>query len=258
MTERPQEEPKTYDTRLIWAGLFLSLTIFIKVPNVDLWFSARYWRADTGFFQRDNPLVQLLYNLTPPVGHSIVLLALVVALAAPLLARVARHFKAEQTAQNLTGLWRRTAVACLAVAVISSGLIVEVGLKKTMGRPRPVQTVQFGGDMPFHAAFERGATPGKHKSFTSGHAAAGFSLMALGLCAGPLWRRRWLLIGLVTGSVVGLGRIMQGGHYLSDVVFSFYVVWLTSELVAYAFKRYDLAQLPPHHPARIGPRRPLR
>ena len=49
MTERPQEEPKTYDTRLIWAGLFLSLTIFIKVPNVDLWFSDRYWRADTGF-----------------------------------------------------------------------------------------------------------------------------------------------------------------------------------------------------------------
>lgn len=249
-------EPR--DTRLIWAGLFLSLAVFTKVPNVDLWFSMRYWRPDAGFFQRDNPWVQALYTHTPMVGNSLLGLALLVAVAAPWLARLARHWHADPIATHLTGLWRRTAIATLCVALLSSGLIIEVGLKNTMGRPRPVQTVQFGGDMPFHAVFELGTTPDKHKSLSSGHAAAGFSLMALGLCAQARWRRRWFLIGVVTGSIVGLGRIMQGGHYLSDIVFSFYAVWLSCELVAYGIKRYDLSRLPPHHPARIGPRSALR
>ena len=114
------------------------------------------------------------------------------------------------------------------------------------------------GSLRWASPFERGDNPEAHRSFCSSHAAAGFALMGLGLTCGPVWRRRWFLIGLVSGAVIGAGRIMQGGHYLSDIVFSFYAVWLTSELVAYAFKRYDLAQLPPHHPARIGPRRPLR
>jgi len=33
--------------------------------------------------------------------------------------------------------------------------------------------------------------------------------------------------------VVGFGRILQGGHYLSDVLFSFYAIWLSCELVVW-------------------------
>ena len=51
-----------------------------------------------------------------------------------------------------------------------------------------------------------------------------YALMGLGLGCGPSWRRRWFLIGTVAGAVVGLGRIMQGGHFLSDIIFAFYAV----------------------------------
>lgn len=243
------DDDDSFDTRLIWAGLFLSLALFAKVPRVDLIVSQRYYTPEAGFFQAGNPLVQALYQYTPILGNTLLVLAALLALAAPWLARQARGRGHEATAGLLLGLWRRTAVAVLLVATLSSGLIVELGLKNFMGRPRPVQTVEFGGDQPFHAAFERGANPRKHRSFISGHATAGFTLMALGLFAARTWRRRWLLIGLTAGALVGLGRIMQGGHYLSDVVFSFYAVWLSCELVAFGMRRFEQRrQAPPRVP----------
>jgi lipid A 4'-phosphatase len=246
------------DTRLLWAGLFLSVAVFLKVPAIDLWVSAHYWRPDSGFFQRHNPVVVALYDWTPIVGNTLVGLMLLVALFGPRLAGLATRAARPELAGRLSGVWRRTAIAGICVAALSSGLIIELGLKKTIGRPRPVQTVEFGGTQPFHALFERGPNPAQHKSFPSGHAAAGFSLMMLGMFASPAWRRRWFRIGLLAGVAVGMARIMQGGHYLSDVIFSFHAVWLSCELVAFAFRRYDLSRLPPHHTDRIGPRRAIR
>ena len=245
----PDDEDDTLDTRLVWAGLFLSLALFAKVPRVDILVSQRYYTPEAGFFQANNPLVQALYQYTPVVGNTLLVLAAILALGAPWFARLARQRGADNTASLMLGLWRRTAIAIVCVATLSSGLIVELGLKNLMGRPRPVQTVEFGGDQPFHAAFERGPNPGSHRSFISGHATAGYTLITLGLFAGRIWRRRWLLIGLVTGSLVGLGRIMQGGHYLSDVVFAFYAVWLSCELVAFGMRRWDQRrQAPPRAP----------
>lgn len=245
----PPDEDDAFDTRLIWAGLFLSLALFAKAPNVDLIFSQRYYTPEAGFFQGGNPLVQALYQYTPVVGNTLLVLSALLALGAPWLARLARRRGREATAGLLLGLWRRTAIAVVCVATLSSGLIVELGLKNFMGRPRPVQTVEFGGDQPFHAAFERGPNPGSHRSFISGHATAGFTLITLGLFCGRTWRRRWMLIGLTAGALVGLGRIMQGGHFLSDVVFSFYAVWLSCELVAFGMRRFEQRrQSPPRAP----------
>lgn len=250
--------PAPMDTRLIWAALFVSVALFAKVPNIDLWFSQKFYVAGQGFVRSGEPMVQALYTFTPIVGHSLLGICLAVLLLGPVLARLARRQGHEAMAQRLTGLWRRTALSALLVAVLSSGFVVELGLKNVMGRPRPVQTVEFGGTEPFHPAFHLGGHPDKHRSFVSGHAAAGFALISLGLAAGPTWRRRWFLIGLVAGATVGMGRIMQGGHYLSDVIFSFFVVWLSCELVSWGLRRHDLKQLPPGHPARRTPRRALR
>lgn len=251
----------TRDTRLVWAGLFLALAVFAKLPAVDLWVSQHYWRPEISFFAAQTPWVQFCYTYTPRIGHSLLGVSLLLLILAPWLAKMLAQRGGQRAATwaHMVGFtWRRTALSCLLVGVISSGLLVELTFKGLMGRPRPVQTIEFGGTQPFQGIFEVGSDPKRHKSFTSGHAAAGFSLMALGLVASPAWRRRWFFAGLFAGSVVGLGRIMQGGHYLSDVIFSFYLVWLTCELVAYGFKRYDLSRLPPHHPARIGPRSALR
>jgi lipid A 4'-phosphatase len=66
---------------------------------------------------------------------------------------------------------------------------------------------------------------------SSGHAAMGFFPMALAWVI-RRQRRFWMLAGWVTGSLVGLGRILQGGHFLSDVWMSAAVVWLVCECLA--------------------------
>lgn len=237
-----------FDTRLIWASLFASLAIFAKVPNLDLWFSQRYYTGQLGFFHADNPVVLALYHHTPIVGRGLLVLALLVAIGAPRWSRLAHAMGRERIAGLMAGLWRRTAILALGMAVISSGLVVELGLKNNVGRPRPAQTIEFGGAQAFHPVFTAGHNPDRHRSFISGHAGAGFSLMCVGWWAAPVWRRRWFLIGLATGSIVGLGRIMQGGHYLSDVVFSFYAVWLSCELVAFVMRRWDARHRPTDTP----------
>lgn len=225
------------ETRLIWAGLFFALAIYAKVPGVDLLVSANYYSTELGFFRRDEPMVRALYDWTPPLGRGLLAVLLVYALMAPLVSRwFAARGDAERSARA-KGPWRRAAIVALCAALLGPGLLIEGVLKNTWGRPRPVQVVQFGGQETYLGPFVRGHDPQHHRSFVSSHAAAGFALMSLGLTCGPAWRRRWLLIGLVTGGLVGMGRMLQGGHFLSDIVFAFYGVWLSCELVAWIDRR---------------------
>ncbi len=224
------------DTRLIWAGLFFALAIFAKAPGLDLLVSARYYDASLGFIHKQDAVVVALYDWTPWIGRGLVVAMAVFAIIAPWLAR--RSAARGDQAQAGRMMWlRHAAVVSFCCALLGPGLLIEGVFKNTWGRPRPVQVVEFGGQASYHGPFVPGHEPGRHKSFVSSHAAAGFSLMSLGLTCGATWRRRWLLIGIVTGSIVGLGRMMQGGHFLSDIIFAFYGVWLTCELVAWLDRR---------------------
>ena len=62
-------------------------------------------------------------------------------------------------------------------------------------------------------------------SFSSGHAAAAFSLLGFALLAK---RRRnfWITLALSYGAFVGVARMAAGGHFLSDVVTSFFIVYI--------------------------------
>jgi lipid A 4'-phosphatase len=222
--------------RLIWAGLFFAMAIFAVLPGLDLLVSANYYDPQGGFVHRDDPLVRALYVWTPRVGHTVLLLVAVYALLSPLLTRwFTRHGQPDKAARNRVG--QHAAVVALCCALLGPGLLVEIVLKGHMGRPRPVQVVQFGGQDAYHGPFVPGPDPDNHRSFVTSHAAAGFWLMSFGLTCGPVWRRRWFLVGTATGAVIGAGRMLQGGHFLSDVIFAFYAVWLSCELIAWADRR---------------------
>lgn len=234
------------DNRLIWAVLFFALAVYAKFPAVDLIVSSRYFDAARGLFiHAQDPLVLLLYDWTPPIGRGLALLAALHALLAPLIANALQAAGHTEAARRCRGPWRHVSTVFLCAALLGPGLIIEGVFKNTMGRPRPVQVDAFGGTQPFQGPFERGDNPDAHRSFCSSHAAAGFALMGLGLTCGPVWRRRWFLIGLVSGAVIGAGRIMQGGHFLSDVIFAFFSVWLSCELVSWLDQRRLKRGLPP-------------
>ena len=240
------------DTRLLWALFFFCVAVFAKFPALDLIVSSRYFDADRGgFLHAQAPLVLWLYDWTPPIGRGLALLAALHALLAPWLARALRASGKADAARRCEGPWRHVSTVFVCAALLGPGLVIEGVFKNTVGRPRPVQVEAFGGPQAFQGPFAVGENPGSHRSFCSSHAAAGFALMGLGLTCGATWRRRWLLIGLVSGAVIGAGRIMQGGHFLSDVIFSFYAVWMSCELVAWLDRRrLSRHRRPPSRPNR--------
>ncbi len=221
------------DTRLLWAGLFLVVALFATHPTLDLDVSARHFSAESGFLLARDPVVLALYKWTPILGRSLFVLMLLHALFASGLARVLASSGRPALADRCRGPWRHLSVVFVCAALLGPGVLIEGVLKNTVGRPRPVQIVQFGGEATYVAPFAMGHNPEGQRSFVSSHAATGFALMALGLTSRPTVRRRWLIVGLLTGGIIGAGRILQGGHFLSDVVFAFFAVWLSCQLVVW-------------------------
>lgn len=119
---------------------------------------------------------------------------------------------------------------CLFLAItllVGPGLIVNGVLKPYVGRPRPYQTTDFGGDKPF--AYAAASSVGNN-SFPSGHASMGFYFMTPALL---LYRRRpriaaaVLAVGGTYGALIGFARIAQGAHFASDILGSAFIVYTT-------------------------------
>ena len=119
--------------------------------------------------------------------------------------------------------YRRACALIVLAVMLGPGLLVNGVLKPLWGRPRPVQADLFGGDRPYQPWWQPGPIGGG-KSFPSGHAAMGYVLV-FGTCLVSPQRSvrfRVLVLGgaLTYGSLLGATRIIQGGHFLSDVLWS--------------------------------------
>jgi lipid A 4'-phosphatase len=111
----------------------------------------------------------------------------------------------------------------LLCVAIGPGLIINVILKDHWGRPRPRQTVEFGGQYKYVQPLVPSPSHTPRKSFPCGHCSVGY-LYAAGWW---LWRRshpRWaavsLALGLSIGTLLGIGRMAAGAHFLSDAIWS--------------------------------------
>ena len=129
--------------------------------------------------------------------------------------------------------WIRGASLIALVLLIGPGLLVNGTLKPVFSRPRPREIIQLGGEQPYQPIFGFGEETDFNASFPSGHASIGFFLISPAF----LFRRRTRLRigifvgGLLFGSLMGLSRIVQGGHYLSDVIWSLAIVYFTGWVV---------------------------
>lgn len=199
---------------LLIAGL---AALFRLAPEIDLWFSGLFFDPEHGFFLRNTPPVQFSYALFRDLPYFVIPLLLWLLFASWLWGGAP-----ERSA-------RRAVFYLLVVLLLGPGLVVHEVFKNHSGRARPTQIEAFGGDRHFTPAFVIADQCRKNCSFVSGHAAMGFFPIAF---AWLLRDRRWLLYGGLIGGLVGLGRIMQGSHFLSDIIFSYVVVLLTAQLCA--------------------------
>jgi membrane-associated PAP2 superfamily phosphatase len=218
--------------RTILAVLTLFGTALFWATNLDLT-AAHYFYHPAGsdpWPVAGQPIFQLFYRSAPWITGSLAVCASAL-LVAGLVRRGSRRMR-------LYGLF---IILCV---ILGPGLLVNGLLKDHWGRPRPRQVQELGGIYPYVPPLLRAATPGK--SFPCGHCSVGF-LYSLGWW---IWRRRHprlarasLAVGLGLGSLLGLGRMAAGGHFLSDVVWA----GLISFWVAHGLYHHWL-RIPEHEP----------
>jgi lipid A 4'-phosphatase len=130
--------------------------------------------------------------------------------------------------------YRTAALFLVLLLLVGPGLLANAVFKDHWGRPRPVQVEQFGGNMAFHQTWQPGPAP-KNASFPAGHPTAAFYLSAPFFVLRRTRPRQaycWLWGGFAYGVIMGMARIIQGGHFLSDVLWSAGFVYLTALVLA--------------------------
>lgn len=146
----------------------------------------------------------------------------------------------------LAGLWLKDAIFGVSGRVVAfllgslalgPGLLVNLVLKDSWGRPRPSTIQEFDGPNYYVPPLVMTDQCDRNCSFASGHAALGFWVVAYGLLAPPRLRPYAVAACLAFGAWVGFARIAQGGHFLSDVTFSAVIVvtvnlWLYRRLIS--------------------------
>lgn len=147
--------------------------------------------------------------------------------------------------------FRKLSAYFFAVLLVGSGLITNAILKDHWGRPRPSQITEFNGAEAFERLLHIDPSS-DGKSFPCGHATVGFFFLALV----PILRgrRRWaaLAFSLLFGTLVGIARMTQGGHFASDVIWAAAVMWFTA-LLFYKFCQLDRGLLWIPHPESKAP-----
>ena len=217
-------------SRAGWIGLTIALLlgwVFTLWPQVDLWTSAQFRNANGVFVDDQRAWAYAFYLAMPKIGWAYFIAALV----AIVLGR--------RWPQRVPFRWRRRAASLALVSGIGSWLVVNVLLKEHWGRARPREVVELVATARHHFSLALVPTDQclHNCSFTSGHAASGFVIMAVGLMGPVAVRRRWLAIGLAFGALASAGRIVQGAHFLSDTLFAGFAIWATGWVVREAWLR---------------------
>ncbi len=130
--------------------------------------------------------------------------------------------------------WRKEAVFILLLLGLGPGLLINVLLKEEFGRARPREIVEFGGSEQFTPFWQPGKA-GTNSSFPSGHAAIAFAALGPWFVLREKRRRTaalFLILGLLFGTCVGIARILQGAHFLSDILWAGGLVYLVGSLLA--------------------------
>lgn len=124
------------------------------------------------------------------------------------------------------------------IYIAAVGLLGSVAaihfIKRYIMRCRPYYIESFGGPSPFTEIWTQNLSEAvnitKCVSFVSGHAAIGFLIYAIAFTT--VKGKKFIILGTIIGGLFGFIRIIQGQHFLSDVIFSGYVMYFSALLLA--------------------------
>jgi lipid A 4'-phosphatase len=197
--------------------LFFTSLIFYEFPNLDLQISRLFYSDLDRFVFAENIFVYILFKSVPTLTILFAIILIIIALRS-------YFYKKDFKRASLS-------VALIISLVIGPGITVNSILKDNFGRARPKQITEFGGQKNFSKVFVMTDQCKKNCSFSSGHAAAAFSFSSVAFIVSPQYQLIYYISGIVFGFIVGVGRIIQGGHFASDVLVSASIVLLINYFI---------------------------
>lgn len=197
--------------------LFFMALITPFTPEIDL--AAARWFYVDGHFSKDG-FFSFFYNYAIIPGQFAGAIAAIILMLSYFIPSLHR--------------WRAPLLAVLLTFVLGAGFVVHTMLKDHWGRPRPKQVTEFGGEQPFRAWYQPNFfhQPEPSKSFPCGHCTMGFFFFSAAFALQRTGHRRWAVFfkvyAIVMGCLLGLARIAQGGHFVSDVLICGVLLWICS------------------------------
>jgi len=207
----------------------LAATAWIDSRNQDLaWARAFYERggAHNGWiYARDRPWNWLYdYGEFPGILMGFGALALYIA---------SRYGRASRR-------YAKPSLVIVLAVLLGPGVVVNGILKSCWGRPRPSDLIVFGGTEEFRKPSQP-AGQGRGKSFVCGHCSMAYAVASAGAFYPyhPVASVSMIAVGIAFGTVAGLARMAQGGHFATDVLWSAVIV-----LVIIAALYYFIFRIP--------------
>lgn len=204
--------------------LLLVLTVVFWVTDIDISFSSRYFEPGAGWTQKDAQPWSFLYHYGVVPAWVVTSAALGVLIVSLLSRRLADY--------------RRRCAFLVLVMIVGPGLLVNTLFKQHWGRPRPRDLIEFSGEKQYVMLWSK-RPPDTGNSFASGHASTGFFLFTPYFFLrrrSKWWAVFFLALGLGYGSLIGMARIIQGAHFLSDVVWAGGLVYVSGLVFFYLLR----------------------
>lgn len=194
------------------------MALFIAYPEIDLvvshWF---YDPARGGFWLGENTWVKAIGYITGMASAAFVGICFLL------------YFYGIPRKRIYWGIDRKLIIYFSLVMVIGPLLLVTLGFKEFWGRPRPVDTVEFGGEYAFTPFYVPSHACHTDCSFPSGHSSRAFFFLALAFAAYRLHPKRSiahkiLVAALLFGLLTAVQRIIAGRHFITDVTVSAFIL----------------------------------
>ncbi len=184
--------------------LFFSLVFFFS--DLDLKISAKFYHFETNsWVNNQNSAIHWIYVFGPLPQILLFNFAFIGWIFSYLKSRWVRF---------------RRQYGFIILTILASEFFVEI-FKHTFSRPRPRNIELFEGNFPFTPLWVVGE---QGLSFPSSHVKSGFIFVMLFYLFYPKYKKPAfisLVFSLVLGGILSYTRILQGGHFLSDCIFSF-------------------------------------
>lgn len=204
-------------TKYILLIFIFVLSFLYYFTEVDIFISSKFFDPLTNsFYLKHYFIFDTLYSTVYFIAPSLFIIGILIILYQWI-------FKKSFKILNI-----KATIYIFLVFIIGSGLIVNVILKDNFGRARPSKVTYFGGENKFTPPAVIANQCDRNCSFTCGHCSFAFGFIAFYY----IYRRKFILyFALTYGVLVSSARIVQGGHFFSDALSSFFIMLITANLL---------------------------